>query len=236
MIMPIYCPHCATPANIRASVGSAGRMVRCGKCGTTWLARVFEDDPFRRAPGQTLAVAPDVSDAIVIEHVGAGFQAPPRQPSPPWRKRTRQPVASRSGTRIAGALIGVVVALLVFAGPLAAGLPRLTATAGLPNDVSQLQFQKVRSETIELNGVKTLFVEGEIVNRSSRHVALPAVRISLRSSAGNEVRSWLVEPATASLAAGDSIGFRSALVSPPSAATQVTLNLAAREGETIGLR
>jgi hypothetical protein len=46
----------------------------------------------------------------------------------------------------------------------------------------------------------------------------------------------VVEPAADGLAAGHSIGFRSALASPPKAATQVTLKLAEREGNTIGLR
>jgi hypothetical protein len=44
------------------------------------------------------------------------------------------------------------------------------------------------------------------------------------------VSSWLVEPAVAGLAAGKSIGFRSALASPPPDAAQVTLDLAARKG------
>ncbi len=236
--MPVYCPHCATAANIRASVGSNGRMVRCGQCGTMWLARVFEDDPYRR-PGATRAlVAPaDVSDAIVIEHVGAGFESPP-QPRPTAQRRRPRPrfTSTRPNSRIAGALAAVAVALLVLGGPLAAGLPRFAAMAGLPEDVNQLAFQKVRSETVQVHGVSTLFVEGEIVNRSDRDVALPAVRISLKSSDGAEVSSWLVEPTTDGLGAGRSIGFRSALASPPSAATQVTLNLAAREGQTIGLR
>jgi hypothetical protein len=45
----------------------------------------------------------------------------------------------------------------------------------------------------------------------------------------------VVEPAAAGLAPGRSIGFRSALASPPADASQVTLNLVAREGSAIGL-
>jgi len=118
--------------------------------------------------------------------------------------------------------------------PFVAALPGLGG-GGLPQDAAQLEFQKVHSETVERRGLSTIFVEGEIVNRSDRDVALPAVRISLRSPDGVEVRSWLMEPSVDGLAAGRSIGFRSALASPPAAATQVTLRLAAREGHTIGL-
>jgi hypothetical protein len=67
------------------------------------------------------------------------------------------------------------------------------------------------------------------------HVELPVVLITLKSPDGTPVASWSVEPAVDSLAAGRSIGFRSALVSPPPDAAQVTLNLAERQG-LAGLR
>jgi hypothetical protein len=44
------------------------------------------------------------------------------------------------------------------------------------------------------------------------------------------VSSWLVEPSVTGLAPGRSIGFRSAMASPPPDAAQVTLDLAARAG------
>ena len=237
--MPIYCPHCATPSDIRAAVGSAGRMARCRACGTTWLARVIDEDPFeRRAPA--VAGGSDVSDAIVIEHIGAGFKAEPppkprRRPMPRPRMSTRPPIAgSRNVRRIAGAALAVVVALVVLRIPLVVALPGLGG-GGVPHDADQLEFQKVHTQTIDRGGASTLLVEGEIINRSDRDAAVPAVRISLRSPDGVEVQSWLMEPAVDGLAAGRSIGFRSALASPPAAATQVTLKLAAREGHTIGL-
>ena len=237
--MPIYCPHCATPSDIRAAVGSTGRMARCRACGTTWLARVIDEDPYQRKPPATVERS-DVADAIVIEHIGAGFKTEPKaQPRkrPRLRPRAsaRPPIAGRRGAlKIAGAGLALVVAVAVLRIPFVAALPGL-AGGGLPQDAAQLEFQKVRSETVERRGLSTLFVEGEIVNRSDRDIALPAVRISLRSPDGVEVQSWLMEPSVDGLAAGRSIGFRSALASPPAVATQVTLKLAAREGHTIGL-
>ncbi len=89
---------------------------------------------------------------------------------------------------------------------------------------------------MRLNGVSTFFVEGQIVNRSPGAVDLPAIRVTLKSPNGTTRTSWLVEPSTTGLAAGGSIGFRSALASPPEDATQVTLSLAAREAQVAGLR
>jgi hypothetical protein len=135
--------------------------------------------------------------------------------------------------KLLGALVGVIVTIVLVRVPFVVALPQLQ---GIPDDAAALEFQQVRSETVELRGKSTLFVEGEIVNRSDHDVTLPAVRITLRSVDGLEVQSWLVEPSADGLAAGRSIGFRSALASPPASASQVTLKLAAREGDTIGLR
>jgi predicted Zn finger-like uncharacterized protein len=234
--MPIYCPQCATASDIRAAVGSSGRMARCKACGTTWLARVIDEDPYQRKP-PAVAGQSEVSDAVVIEHIGAGFK--PERPRPRPRSRARSRFASligsdRGALKILAAGLAVVVAVAVLRIPFVVALPNLT-TASLPQGADKLEFQKVHSQTVERRGLSALLVEGEIVNRSDRDVALPAVRISLRSSNGAEVQSWLMEPSVDGLAAGHSIGFRSAMASPSPAATQVTLKLAAREGRTIGL-
>ena len=234
--MPIYCPHCATPSDIRAAVGATGRMARCRACGTTWLARVIDEDPYERR-ALAAAGAGDVSEAVVIEHIGAGFkpEAPRPHPRPSARPRLAALVASDGGAlKILAAGLAVVLAVAVLRIPFVAALPNLAPPA-LPQDADQLEFQKVHSETVERQGAKALYVEGEIVNRSDRDIALPAVRISLRSPDGAEVQSWLMEPSIEGLAAGHSIGFRSAVASPSPVATQVTLKLAAREGHTIGL-
>jgi hypothetical protein len=75
---------------------------------------------------------------------------------------------------------------------------------------------------------------------SARHsgdtVGLPAIRITLRSTGGDAVASWVVEPSATAVEAGQTVGFRSALASPPADATQVTLNLTERKAQVIGLR
>jgi len=141
---------------------------------------------------------------------------------PRWR---RTPVDRR--LKALGVVFGVIAALVVLQAPIVAALPEMSR---IPVKAGLLEFQKVRSETVSMRGVNTLFVEGEVVNRAAGHIELPAIEITLKSSDGTPVRSWLVELTTDSLAAGRSIGFRSALVSPPPDAAQVTLNLAERPG------
>jgi predicted Zn finger-like uncharacterized protein len=227
--MAIQCPQCASAADLADDdLGRGGRMVRCQQCGTRWFARRFDGDPYERpAPAIRLASASaEIADAVVIEHVGSGLHSLP----PPHHREPRPAAKVRIGRetlRKTAIILGALVAIVLVWPPIVSALPVL---GGLPSAVDQLEFQRVRSETVELQGNSTLFVEGEVVNRSEGEVALPAIRITLRSPDGDAVHSWLVEPSVAGLAPGDTVGFRSALASPPADATQVTLTLASREG------
>jgi predicted Zn finger-like uncharacterized protein len=218
--MIVRCPSCRSEQPLFAADGGArGSLVRCSQCGTRWLARPYEG---------LLPLAEDrvaVSDAVIVEDV---TPRPRRQPPASVRglpPRRRAPVDGR--LKGFGIALSVLAALVVLWTPIVAALPELKR---LPAEAGSLDFRKVRSETVSLRGVRTLFVEGEIVNRAAGSVDLPAIRITLKSSDGTPVSSWLVELAADGLAAGRSIAFRSALVSPPADAAEVTLDLAERQG------
>jgi predicted Zn finger-like uncharacterized protein len=50
-VMTTACPHCAAPTAFSAEpVSSSGRMMRCARCGTSWLARLHPDGSCRRPP------------------------------------------------------------------------------------------------------------------------------------------------------------------------------------------
>jgi hypothetical protein len=230
LAMTIHCPHCAAAYAFPVAEGE-GCMVECPRCGTRWLARLHADDPYRRAfPAP--ALPGEVADAIVIEHVAPGFAPTPPRPRP----ERRSPVAGLGWQKAAGAFLGGAVAIMLLGAPIVAALPDSSVAAGLPSGANQLAFQRVRSETVQRRGVRTLVVEGQIVNRSRSDIALPAVRVSLHAPDGAEVYSWLVEPTTTGVAAGRSVGFRSTVAAPSAEAAQVTLKLAAREGQVVGAR
>jgi predicted Zn finger-like uncharacterized protein len=227
--MVVRCPKCfaASPLTVR-DIGAAGRMVCCETCGTHWLARNFEDDPYAADDMSEGAERRAVEDAIIVEHVAPAFvrraSAAARAASPGrWLPRVDPRLIKRLSLVLAAFLT-----VLALRAPIVAALPNLPG--GLPPETDSLQFDAVRSQTVELHGNSTLFVEGKIVNTSAADVALPAIRVTLRASNGAPVRSWLVEPSVAGLAPGRSIGFRSAVASPPQEATQVTLDLAGRQG------
>ncbi len=226
--MAILCPSCAARQAISEDEIGAGRMLQCEWCGTRWIARPFAENPFRRV---TFAAEPeDISEAIVIEHSAPGRAHHPGSARRAGRLPPFPP--DRRWLKGLGIALAVVAAFFVLRIPLVAALPQ----GGMPDAHKQLTFQRVHSATIVKNGVKTLVVEGELINTSTADVAVPAIRVSLRSPAGAEVYTWLVEPTKAGLAPGASIGFRSAVSAPPVDASQVTLRLATRENQIIGMR
>lgn len=221
--MTVRCPSCASEQASPAEGGRArSRMVRCARCGTRWLPRPYEGLlPIR-------AARTDVTEAVVIEDVPP---VPSRRALPPPAPRIPAPVRAVPAIdrRLwgVGAVFGAVLAAVVLWSPLVSALPDVDR---LPVEVGLLEFQKIRSETVSLGGVPTLIVEGEIANRSADTIALPAIAVTLKSESGEAVTSWLVRLAADGLAAGRTIGFRSALASPPPGATQVTLHLSRRDG------
>ncbi len=226
--MAILCPSCAARQTISEADIGYGRMLHCNWCGTRWIARPYAENPYKRI---ALAAEPaDISDAIVIEHT------PPARADRADSARRRLPLplppTERAWLKGLGVGLAVIAAFFALRVPLVAALPQ----DGLPAAVEQLAFQRVHSETTVKNGVRTLVVEGELINRSAGDVAVPAIRVSLRSPAGKEVYTWLVEPTKAGLAPGDSIGFRSAVASPPADASKVTIRLAQRQNQIIGMR
>jgi predicted Zn finger-like uncharacterized protein len=226
--MTVRCPRCHSEQSLPAAeAGARGGYARCSVCDTRWLARPYEGLLPLAEKGNAIA------DAIVIEDrtVQDRLRLPPPPPAGRLPPRWRRPHIDRR-LKALGVVAGVIVALIVLGTPIVSALPEMNRP---PFDAGQLEFRKVRSETVSMRGVSTLFVEGEIVNRAAGHVELPVVLITLKSPDGTPVASWSVEPAVDSLAAGRSIGFRSALVSPPPDAAQVTLNLAERQG-LAGLR
>jgi predicted Zn finger-like uncharacterized protein len=264
--MPISCPQCASVSALSESeIGPNGCMVRCERCGTTWLARPFEENPYRRMQLQLQPVVPDVSDAVVIEHIAgdyadrdSGFRRNDEQTTrfggresrytegegkrtlPPHRREAASPRQTTSKTlgghrslKTFAGVLGAIALLMVLRAPIVSAFPEL---GGTTPEMRALEFQQVRSETVDMQGARTLYVEGNVVNHSGDTVGLPAIRITLRSTGGDAVASWVVEPSATAVEAGKTVGFRSALASPPADATQVTLNLTERKAQVIGLR
>jgi len=97
----------------------------------------------------------------------------------------------------------------------------LFAAIGLPVNLRQLAFEKVRIAREKLDGASILAIEGTIVSKSNRPVEVPRLRFAARKASGNELYVWTARPQRSILGPGESIPFRSTLAKPPSDAVDI---------------
>lgn len=232
--MTTRCPKCATPSAVAAGdLGAAGRMIRCQRCGTNWLARQIAGDVYRAPPIIARKPSPR-RDPLIIEgelvltarprsRSARRFEAPPaviRRKSPPW------PLQRSLVVLVVGL---VLIAAISATAPIVAALPGFS---GIFTRTGGVAIEGLHSKAIRSRGGDAILVEGELVNSAAKTAAVPAIRISLRTEGADEVYSWVVEPAVASLAAGDAVGFRSVLANPVPGAVHVAASLIDRAGAT----
>ena len=238
--MTIFCPHCAAPTAFSAEPGSSsGSMMRCARCGTSWLGRLHGDDPYRRSP--VLRHGRPRFEQIVehtdmqadVPRKGFGSAGSVRSSAGANRESWITTLRRRGLATWSGVSVGVVLTALMTATLFnATGVDAATESgsgkfAGL--EVRMLDGPKV------LRDGKAVAVTGEIVNRSETSMEVPAVRVALKAK-GTELYSWTVEPATLRLAPGGSVQFRSALAASPRGIDEVAFRLADRREITVGMR
>jgi predicted Zn finger-like uncharacterized protein len=255
--MTIRCPKCRTPSLLRASeVAEAGRLMRCSNCETTWLARASDDKRFSAAHFRDRARDPAsqrppriIEGEIVpaLRFAGAAAGRSGFGPDPggdlgsdfgkTFEMGFRAAMARVSGAgaaampswagRAAAAALVLTLIAVVLLTPAVSALPRLSAAFFGDDSVT---LRGVTSRTVTLRGTTAIVVEGELANQTGRELDVPAVRIALKED-GAEVYSWLLEPTVKRVAAGESVGFRSAMASPRPGASQIALSLAGRSGD-----
>jgi len=224
----IVCPHCAAavPAGINRS---AGGMLRCNRCDTTWFARVHAGKSFANGSGKSPYLAVQRSGRPrferIIEHDGAGGKP--------------QSLAGGMavGRRLFGSWLGVFavvvlcasVAMLVIYSPVVGASP---AVERLPFEGFQIRL--IRAAIERAHGKNAVIVVGEIANTGEGDKAVPAVRIAVLAD-GAERHVWLHQPIETRLAAGEALTFRSLLASPPQGVDEVTFRLTERPNAVVGM-
>ena len=97
----------------------------------------------------------------------------------------------------------------------------LFAAVGLPVNLRNLKFDKVKIVKEAQDGVNILIVEGLIVNTASKPTEVPRLRFSARNATGQEVYTWTALPRRSLLPPGEHVEFQSRLAAPPADATDV---------------
>lgn len=211
--MIVTCPVCSTRYLVDPrALGSTGRLVRCASCSHTWQQAPPED-----APRRIDLVAPQP------ELAGAGRGRVQLPALPPRRRRS-------------AALLFPLLALFVLIGVIGAGLwlaraevvnywppaAAYYAWLGAPVVVPEeggLGIDKVTKHYDTESGLKTLIIEGEVVNTSRTARDVPKLRIVLQDAAKHELQSWSFPVTDEPLLPGGSVPFRTSLTEPNAEAT-----------------
>jgi len=207
--MIVTCSACKTRyLTDPAALGAIGRMVRCAKCGHTWMQSPPADLPRR---------------VDVISPTGGPADAsPPRfnLPAPyipPKRRRSR--------LRAVLAVAAVVVIAVVGAGYFARAqiietwpqakrvydlIGGLVNTSNATLDVGNL---KIVHQPVE--GMEVLVLQGEITNRGHDAQAVPALRATLFDADDKGIMAWTFASDAVVLQPGETGRFHTRAISPP---------------------
>ena len=242
--MAIVCPQCAAPAiNSAEAVDAAGRMLRCARCGTSWLPRINDREQHNQRPVPTASRPGRPRFERVIDHFDADFrervssrvektagQVKSQQPSSAWRYLPLARTALTAWSGVAAVVVVGIVAVMAFDPSVVGASPgeRTAQFAGL-------EVQLVSSTAESNRDGRAVDVRGEIANRTNGEIAVPAIRLSLHSD-GAELHSWIVEPTTTRLAGNGVVHFRSLAVAPSTKFDEVLFALTERPDTVIGVR
>lgn len=231
--MILTCPQCETRYQVDGTkFPSAGRNVRCAKCGNVWHqlgpeapqpdpeAEVVVQEPEPPAPVRA-PEPPPPRIAAFAPSVETPSDDEPDEVAPPPAPRRK--VFANLG--IVGGWIFLILIVLVigwagvsFRDSVATWLPQtssLYAAAGLPVNPQGIDFSDVAYQTQTEDGQVVLAVTGKIVNRSDHELTVPLVRVALFDMDRHELYHWTFVPGVSTLKPGESAKFRTRLSSPP---------------------
>lgn len=214
--MILTCPACSTRYLVNpTSIGSEGRMVRCAKCGHTWM-----QSPPQDMPKTVEAEAPASAEARPI---------PPGSNLPAFPRRRRR----RAGTAAGWAALVVVVAGAVGA----AGLyreqivalwppaARLYAQLGVERAApgAGLELRNISLTRGEEADTAVLVIEGQVVNPTGDVLEVPVLRGALVAADRRELRHWTFTTRQRRLLPGEVADFRTELRDPETGATDISI-------------
>jgi len=245
--MILTCPQCDTRYQADASkFPSAGRNVRCAKCGHVWHqigpapepdpeAEIEVQEPVHAPPPPeppSIAAQPRVA-AFAPTPVAAVHEAadtPAATPRRPWLGRA---AVVGGWVLLVGLILVIGVAAVRFRDNVATWLPQTSsfyAAAGLPVNPRGIDFTDVAQQLGTEDGQQVLAVTGRIVNRSNHELSVPLVRVELFDMDKHELYHWTFVPGVSTLKPGASAKFRTRLSSPPAGTHDIELRFA-RAGE-----
>ena len=207
--MIVTCSACKTRyLTDPAALGAIGRMVRCAKCGFTWMQPPPADLPRRVDVISPSSGQPDLGPPRF--NLPAPYVPPPRR---------------RSRLRAVLAVAAVLVIAVVGAGYFARSqiietwpqtkrvydlIGGLVETSSTTLDVGNL---KIVHQPVA--GMEVLVLQGEITNRGQRPEIVPVLRATLFDANDMGIMDWTFAGDDVVLQPGETGRFRTRAISPP---------------------
>jgi len=207
--MIVTCSACKTRyLTDPAALGAIGRMVRCAKCGHTWMQTPPADLPRRVDVISPSSGQPDLSPPRF--NLPAPYIPPPRR-----RSRVRTALAVAAAAVIAAVGAGYFArSQIIETWPSAKRvydlIGGLVETSRSTLDVGNLQI--VRQP---VGGMEVLVLQGEITNRGQQPQAVPTLRVTLFDGNGKGIMDWTFASDAIVLQPGETGRFRTQAIRPP---------------------
>lgn len=112
----------------------------------------------------------------------------------------------------------------------------LFAAIGLPVNLRNLKFDKVKITKEAQDGVNILIIEGFIVSTANKPTEVPRLRFAARNATGQDVYTWTALPRRSILGPGERLEFQSRLAAPPADATDVMVRFFTAQDATAGVK
>src|SRR5262245_14883563 len=207
--MIVTCSACRTRyLTDPAALGAIGRMVRCAKCGHTWMQTPPADLPRRVDVISPPSGHPDLSPPRF--NLPAPYIPPPRR-----RLRFGAALAVAAAVAIAAAGAGYFArSQIIETWPSAKRvydlIGGLLGTSSSALDVGNLQIVRQPVGDMEVLGL-----QGEITNRGRQPQAVPDLRVTLFDANDRGIMDWTFASEAVTLQPGETGRFRTQALSPP---------------------
>jgi predicted Zn finger-like uncharacterized protein len=232
--MILTCPECATRYFVSdRRFGPGGRKVRCGGCGSTWLAHLEEE------PTIELSATSEGGDGERVEGEPLSFKAVETHdlPAPELPRAFRAKAEQKRKVRRAAAQGAVWTGLALGFGLLvaAAWAFRVDVVRIFPRAAAAYALVRVNATGLEFEGVKAqpsdadpgvVVVEGRLHNVVSRPAAVPLLRITLLDKKGVRMKQRVLQLEVPALPPGERLPFRAAVPDPKGGASDVDVSFA----------
>ena len=226
--MIITCPNCHAKFSLADdALPPEGHDVRCSSCGHVWFQSPADaQKEIVSGEKEPSASGKDELDDMDLEDVMAAAERPDDDDSDEGGAKGKSAQGSdEAGAQDKNALIGgyaaaagvfvfVLLFLLMIHGPMARAIPGMQPFYGafgisFPAPGKGLVFDKVITKTEpQGKGQERIYVEGNIINLTSKAVRVPMMQVTLLTPQGDVAGQWLATPPEDTIQAESTLSFQ----------------------------